>query len=153
MLKAARSLSRPGVLDAETTIGKAAEALTFASHIAFSAQGLREYTGLEDLQKGLRLARERTGAWVCYTDGPNGVSFIHGDAIRHVPAFAVRVADTLGAGDVWHGAFALALGEGRPEHDAVLFANAVAAIKCIKFGGRAGIPNRAETESFIRQRL
>lgn len=152
VLKAARRLSRPGVLDAETSVGEAAEALTLASHIAFSAQGLREYTGLDNLSAALRLAQSRTGAWVCYTDGANGVSFFDGDAVRHIPAFAVEVVDTLGAGDVWHGAFALALGEERREADAILFANAVAAIKCTQFGGRAGIPNRAETEAFMRQR-
>jgi len=152
VLKAARNLSRPGVLDAEVPVGEAAEALTLASHIAFSAQGLREYTGLQDLQAGLRQAQNQAGAWVCYTDGAKGVTFIDGDTMRHVPAFVVEAVDTLGAGDVWHGAFALALGEGRREEDAILFANAVAALKCTKFGGRAGIPNRTETEAFMRQK-
>lgn len=152
VLKAARNLSRPGVLDAEVPAGEAAEALTLASHIAFSAQGLHEYTGLDDLQAGLHLAQSRTSAWVCCTDGANGVAFIDGGVMRHIPAFAVEAVDTLGAGDVWHGAFALALGEGQREDEAILFANAVAAIKCTKFGGRAGIPGRAETEAFMRQR-
>jgi sulfofructose kinase len=152
VLKTARRLSRPGVIDAEVPVAEAAEALTLASHIAFSAQGLREYTGLDDLQAGLRLAQSQAGAWVCYTDGANGVTFSDGDAMRHVPAFAVESIDTLGAGDVWHGAFALALGEGHREEDAIVFANAVAAIKCTKFGGRAGIPNRAETEAFMRRK-
>jgi sulfofructose kinase len=152
VLKAAWRLSRPGVIDAEVPVAEAAEALTLASHVAFSAQGLREYTGLDDLQAGLRLAQRQADAWVCYTDGANGVTFIDGNTMRHVPAFAVEAVDTLGAGDVWHGAFALALGEGRREEDAIVFANAVAAIKCTKFGGRAGIPNRAETEAFMRQR-
>lgn len=152
VLKAARRLSRPGVLDAEVSVGVAAEALTLASHIAFSAQGLRDYAGLDDLESALGLAHERTGSWVCCTDGANGVTFLDGGAARHVPAFAVDAVDTLGAGDVWHGAFALALGEGRREDDAILFANAVAAIKCTRFGGRAGVPSRAEAEAFMRQR-
>lgn len=151
VLKAARRLSRPGVLDAETSAGKAAEALTLASHIAFSAGGLRDYTGLDDLHAGLRLAQGQTRAWACFTDGENGVTFIEDGALRNIPAFAVHAVDTLGAGDVWHGAFALAVGEGQREADAVTFANAAAAIKCTRFGGRAGIPDRAETEAFIRQ--
>jgi sulfofructose kinase len=152
VLRAARALSRPGVLDAEVPVGEAAESLVIASHIAFSAQGLREYTALEDLGAALRQAQRQTEAWVCYTDGANGVTFLSGDDLRHIPAFAVEAVDTLGAGDVWHGAFALALAEGRSEEDAVTFANAVAAIKCTKFGGRAGIPGREETEAFMRQR-
>ncbi|MEP4422880.1 MAG: PfkB family carbohydrate kinase, partial [Nitratireductor sp.] len=56
----------------------------------------------------------------------------------------------LGAGDVWHGAFALALGEGQAETEAIRFANAVAAIKCTRFGGREGTPDRIETDRFLR---
>lgn len=152
VLKAARALSRPGVLDAEVPVHEAMESVALASHVAFSAQGLRELTGLGDLNEALRLAKKKAGGWVCYTDGTNGVTFLDGNKIRHVPAFAVEVVDTLGAGDVWHGAFALALGEGRSEADAILFANAVAAIKCTKFGGRAGIPTREEAEAFMRKR-
>jgi sulfofructose kinase len=151
VLKAARKLSRPGVLDAEVPVQDAAEALALASHVAFSAQGLREFTGLDDLQAGLRLAQRKAGAWVCCTDGANGVTLLQAGEMRHIPAFCVDVVDTLAAGDVWHGAFALALGEGRQEAEAVVFANAVAAIKCTKFGGRAGIPSRRDVEAFIRK--
>ena len=34
---------------------------------------------------------------------------VEADGIGHVPSFRVDVVDTLGAGDIWHGAFALAL--------------------------------------------
>jgi sulfofructose kinase len=153
ILKAAKDRSRPGVLDAEAPVGEAAEALTLASHVAFSAQGLRDFTGQTGIEAGLRWARKELPAWLCCTDGANGVIFLGGDGQpRHIPAFAVDAVDTLGAGDVWHGAFALALGEGRREADAILFANAVAAIKCTRFGGRAGIPDRAEVEAFMNER-
>jgi sulfofructose kinase len=67
------------------------------------------------------------------------------------PAFAITPLDTLGAGDVWHGAFALLLGEGASPPDAIRFASAVAAIKCTRTNGRAGYPTRAETESFMKE--
>jgi sulfofructose kinase len=54
------------------------------------------------------------------------------------------------AGDVWHGAFALALAEGRPEREAVAFASAAAALKCIKGGGWGSIPDRAATDAFLK---
>ena len=63
--------------------------------------------------------------------------------------FPIEAVDTLGAGDVWHGAFALALAEGQGEREAVRFASAVAAIKCTRFGGRAGTPTRDEVERFL----
>ena len=71
---------------------------------------------------------------------------------RRLPAFEVDVADTLGAGDVFHGAFALGLAEDRPIEDVVRRASATAALKCTRFGGRAGIPTAAEVDEFLRQR-
>jgi sulfofructose kinase len=151
VLEAARARKRPGVLDADLIDHDVAEALAAASHIAFSARGLRDYAGMDDLSSALRKARERSGAWLCCTDGNKGVIFLDDGDVRRVPAFVVEAVDTLGAGDVWHGAFALALGEGKPEAEAILFANAVAALKCTRFGGRGGIPDRTETEAFMRR--
>ena len=68
-----------------------------------------------------------------------------------MPGYRVEAVDTLGAGDVWHGAFALKLAEGATETDAIRFASAVAAIKCTRRGGRAGTPTRAETEHFMKE--
>jgi len=66
-----------------------------------------------------------------------------------MPAYRVDVVDTLGAGDVFHGAYALALAEGRAVADAARFANAAAAIKCTRASGRRGIPSRAEVDAWI----
>jgi sulfofructose kinase len=152
LLSAARALSRPGVLDAEPPIAEATEALQVASHVAFSAQGLREFVGIDNLEKALADAVKHTRAWLCVTDGPREVIYLDEGAVRRIPAFEVKVVDTLGAGDIWHGAFALALGEGKREAEAARFANAAAAIKCMRFGGRTGTPARHEVEQFMRDR-
>ncbi len=93
--------------------------------------------------------RQRTDAWLCVTCGGEGVFWLEGDALRHLPAFEVEVVDTLAAGDVFHGALALALAERRGVGHALPFAMAAAAIKCTRFGGRDGIPHRAEVEQFL----
>jgi sulfofructose kinase len=56
------------------------------------------------------------------------------------------VLDTLAAGDVFHGALGVALGDGRGDADALRFAAAAAAIKCQRLGGVRGAPQRAEVE-------
>jgi Sugar kinases, ribokinase family len=84
------------------------------------------------------------------TTGEGGVFFIEEGKVAHEPAFAVDVVDTLGAGDVWHGALALALAEGMVPRPAVRFANATAAIKCTRFGGGRGAPSRAEVERLLQ---
>ena len=151
LMKIARERGVPGVLDGEAPIREAEAALGLASHIAFSAQGLRDWAGHNDLDTALGDAAVETGAFVCVTDGAKGVVWRQGTASGFEPAFAITPVDTLGAGDVWHGAFALRLGEGASATDAIRFASAVAAIKCTRINGRAGYPIRAETETFLKE--
>ena len=66
-----------------------------------------------------------------------------------MPGFQVAVVDTLSAGDVFHGAFALGLGEGQSLTQAASFANAAAALKCMVFGGRLGAPDRAAVKALM----
>ena len=150
-MQAARERGVPGVIDGEAPVMAAREALLAASHVAFSFQGLRDFTGQDDLHKGLREAYLQLGDWVCVTDGEHGVHIAHKDRLEHIPAFEVAAVDTLGAGDVWHGAFTLSLAEGTDARRAVRFANAVAAIKCMRFGGRNGTPDRAMVEAFLSE--
>ncbi len=126
--------------------------ISLATHPVFSAQGLREWSGEDDLAAGLHRLAAKGSGFAAVTDGANGVYFVAGEASGHVPAFPVRVVDTLGAGDVWHGAFAFALGEGQDAISAMWFANAAAAIKCSRAGGASGAPVRAEVETVLATR-
>lgn len=150
LMQLANDQGKPGVVDAEAPIADSEPAMRIASHVVFAAQGLREYTRTDDLRTGLAIAEERLGGFVGVTDGPDGIWWREFGVESHLPAFAVNVVDTLGAGDVWHGAFTLALGEKMPTEKAIRFSNAVAALKCTKPGGREGSPNREETETFLR---
>ncbi len=71
--------------------------------------------------------------------------------VRQTPAFPVHTVDTLGAGDVFHGAFALAITEGQDLADALRFASAAAALKCTRFGGAFAAPQRFEVEQLLSQ--
>ncbi|MCG8443922.1 MAG: PfkB family carbohydrate kinase [Caulobacterales bacterium] len=148
-LARARERGVPGVLDADHPVPREDRLLAAASHIAFSADGLARFLGDDDLKAGVARMAEETGVWCCVTDGAHGVYIAARGAVDHVPAPSVHAVDTLGAGDVWHGAFALALAEGREERAAVRFANAAAAIKCTRAGGRDGAPSLAEVRAFM----
>jgi len=149
VLTQARALGLPAVLDAEAPVRPAEGAVRAASHVAFAAPGLRDWTGHGDLERGIVEVAGETGGFVCVTDGAAGVWWTQGGRVAHQPAFPVEVVDTLGAGDVWHGAFALALAEGADARRAIRFASAAAALKCTRPGGRAGVPDRAEVEAFL----
>ena len=69
--------------------------------------------------------------------------------MQETPAFPVHTVDTLGAGDVFHGAFALGITEGQDLRTALRFASAAAALKCTRFGGAFAAPQRAEVEALL----
>jgi sulfofructose kinase len=151
-LEAARAAGLPAVLDADRPIPADGALLRAATHVAFSADALADFTGIADPRKALLSVAPALPGWCCVTAGREGVYSFEGGAIRHVPGFEVDVVDTLGAGDVWHGAFALALAEGGPEREAVRFASAAAALKVQRRGSRSGAPTRAELDAFLRSR-
>ena len=149
-LRHARALGVPAVLDHDRGAERLSdELLLAASHVVCSRQGLEDLTGTADVETGLRAARARTPAWLACTAGGDGVYWLEAERLRHLPAFAVRAVDTLGAGDVFHGAFALALGEGLAELPAMRFASAAAALKCTRFGGGSVSPTRTEVEALL----
>lgn len=153
VLAAARAARIHAVLDADKPMPPdpelRASLLAAASHVAFSADGLADLTGDRDPARALERVAASLDAWCCVTAGADGVYTCSGGVLAHQPAYRVPVVDTLGAGDVWHGAFALALAEGRDEPTAVRFAQAAAALKVTRGGGRAGAPARAEVEQFL----
>jgi sugar/nucleoside kinase (ribokinase family) len=149
---AARRCGIPVVLDGDGPMGEADQLVTLATHLVFSAEGLRATTGSSDLWAGLERVGAHTQAFLAVTDGANDILWREGSALRRLPVFAVEAIDTLAAGDVFHGAFVLALAEGRGEVEALRFAAATAAIKCTRFGGGAGAPNRADVDAFLAER-
>ena len=150
---AGRRRGLPVILDGDRPTVATDELLTACTHIVFAADGLRATAATDDLEAALREIARRTNSFLAVTDGERGVQWLEGNILRHLPAFAVDVVDTLGAGDVFHGAFALALAEGRDETGAMLFASAAAAVKCTRFGGIAGAPGREEIDQLLADRV
>ena len=100
-------------------------------------------TGEQDVETAARALAERTGAPVLVTLGAEGALLLDGEAER-LPAPAVEVVDTTGAGDAVNGALAAELAAGRPLREAARFAMAAAALSTRVAGARAGMPRRDE---------
>ena len=75
----------------------------------------------------LRKLGESFKGFLAVTDGADGVYWLDGGEVRHMPAFKVEAVDTLGAGDMFHGAFAFRLVETGDVVEAMRFAAAAAA--------------------------
>jgi sulfofructose kinase len=147
VLDAARAAGHPAILDADVgPPGDIVDLARRATHVAFSAPGLALVAGTASPGDGLRRMAASLPGCLGVTLGADGFLWLDGAHEHHVAGFPVTAVDTLAAGDVWHGAFALALGEGWPPAGAARFANAAAAIKCTRFGGRNGAPARAEVD-------
>ncbi len=102
---------------------------------------------------GFERSRNTPRAHVSVTLGERGVQWLDGDIVESIEAFTVDVVDTAAAGDVFHGAFALALAEGLDEPAGFRFAAAAAALKCSRPGARAGMPDRAAVDDLVAQAL
>ena len=150
MLQLAVRAGVPAVLDADAPVPTQSELPGAATHVAFSAPGLAEFTSEDDPDEGLRAADRRTEGWCCVTLGSRGTRILMDGTTTSIDACRVPVRDTLGAGDVWHGAFALALAEGQQVEDAVYFASAAAAAKVRNGAGRRGSPTREEALDLLQ---
>jgi len=87
---------------------------------------------------------------VWFTLGGKGSAGLIDGTFHEQPAFPVKVRDTTGAGDVFHGAYIVALMKGMPHIECARYASAAAAIKCTYVGGRTGIPTQDIIERFLR---
>jgi sulfofructose kinase len=151
VLLAARKHGIPTVLDADEPRHDSDDLLSIASHVVFSAVGLRATAGTDSLGRGLVDLAKRVSSFLAVTDGRNDVLWLEDGELRQFPAFRVDVVDTLGAGDTFHGAFALMLAEGADIRTAMRFSAAAAALKCAnpERAGILGAPSRAEVEAFL----
>jgi sulfofructose kinase len=151
-LRAAREAGVPAILDGEIADADILSELgRCADHVVFSQSGLEAFAGADD-NSGLRKMIGLGARVAAVTRGDAGVAWIESSApttLHRCPAFAVDAVDTLAAGDVFHGAYALALAEGAEVDAAMRFASAAAAIKCTRPGGRRGAPTRTEVDALL----
>lgn len=86
---------------------------------------------------------------VITTRGANGVQFIENNVKKLLPSHNVRITDTTGAGDTFNGVLAVKLGNGVVIGEAIMFANAAAALSITKIGAQGGMPTMEEVEDFL----
>jgi sulfofructose kinase len=148
----ARRRGIPVVVDVDRAMSLREGLLTASSHLVFSSEPLQETAGVADDGEALKKIAKLTPSFLAGTRGPKGTIWLdeHGN-LQQTPAFPVHTVDTLGAGDVFHGAFALAITEKQTLPEALRFASAAAALKCTRFGGAFAAPQRAEVSALLSQ--
>lgn len=105
-----------------------------------------------DWEAACRALVEMGPSYAGVTLGAEGAVGLDGEEFFEVAPFPVEpVVDTTGAGDVFHGSLNVGILKGWDFKTCMTFAAAVAAMKCRKLGGRAGIPTFAEAMAFLKE--
>lgn len=97
-------------------------------------------SGAASLKEKIYQLNKRIYGNLIVTHGDDGAYYPAADGLYQVGVPAVTAVDTIGAGDNFHAAFALALAKGYDLHRAVCFSVAVASLSCREYGGRKGVP-------------
>jgi sulfofructose kinase len=148
----ARTRGIPVVVDVDSAMSLRDGLLTASSHLIFSGEALRATADLPNDPDALKRIAGLTPSFLAATRGPLGTIWLdQAQGLREAPAFPVPTVDTLGAGDVFHGAFALAITEKQDLPSALRFASAAAALKCTRHGGAFACPLRPEVEALLSQ--
>jgi sulfofructose kinase len=146
----ARKDGVPTVLDADLGAREVLpELLAVTDYAIFSAPALREFAPGDDDDARLDYVLGLGVLHAGVTLGAQGYRWRERGGNGAMPAPKVDVIDTTGAGDAFHGAFALMLAEGMPAAECARAAVQVAAQKCTRIGGRAGLPRRAELDRLL----
>ncbi|MCW8087459.1 PfkB family carbohydrate kinase [Sabulicella glaciei] len=93
--------------------------------------------------------RAATSTDVAVTLAERGAEAATTEGLIQAGPFAVRVADTVGAGDAWCGVLAASLGRGLPLQAAMRRANAAAALACTRPGAAIAMPDAAQTDALL----
>jgi len=97
-----------------------------------------------------RILLERGLNRVIITLRSKGAMVIDNGGAEHVPGFKMSSIDTSVVNDVFNGALAVGLAEGKNFYEAVLFANAAAAVSASKIGALSSIPYRKEIMEVLK---
>ncbi|GAB6067440.1 sugar kinase [Methylothermus subterraneus] len=136
------------VLDAGSLHAGTEKLMFEVDYLIASRKFAAQWLGRDDPPEAL--AKLAVKAKTCViTLGEEGLIWQRGASRGALPAFPVQAVDTTGAGDIFHGAFAVALADGLSWLESLRFASAAAALGCTKLGARPGIPSRAQVEAFL----
>ncbi len=152
-LQAAKFARKHGVLvsiDAGTIVPGIEEMLSLSDIAIASEKFAERFLGLKDPEAAAKKLFGPNCRFSGVTLGSEGSYGFDGQKLFHQPSFKVDVVDTTGAGDTYHGAFVYKCVKGGSWADCMKFSAAVAAMKCMAFGGRAGIPALEAVESFLK---
>ena len=132
--------------------------LPYVDLLKLSEEDACQMTGEKSLLKALKKIGKHLKGKIIVTLGAKGSFYWNGEQKIHCPAFPVRVADTIGAGDGYTAGLILrycAEGEkafGENIENSLRFASAVSAIICTGHGAMQGLKDLKQVTNFVKSR-
>jgi sulfofructose kinase len=147
----ARQEGIPVVGDFDNRYSGVEALLEYVDYAVTSKDFPERLTAEGDLLKSLPIIHARFKCrLMAATLGCKGVIAWDGSRFLYCPAFRVKVVDTTGAGDIFHGAFLYGLVRGLPVEEILEFSCAAAALNCEALGARGRIGNLKKIEALRR---
>lgn len=146
LIDEARSLGIPSVLDAGSVHDGTLMLYNKVDYLITSEKFARQFSG-EDNPRTALAAMDGAAPFIATTWGADGVYWQDEEGQHHMPAFDIEAVDTTGAGDAFHGAFALGLAQGMSFRDNLKRASATAALTCLKPGARSALPDKSRVNA------
>ena len=140
----------PVTTDIEAVKPRTEELIDAVTIPIFAEPVPRALTGETDPETALRTLRRRHRGLLCVTLGWKGAAALDGDEFIYQPGFAVDVADTTGAGDIFRAGFICATLRGDTPAGALRFACAAAAVSCTRRGAINSVPSLDDVSALIR---
>jgi sulfofructose kinase len=147
-VRRARSLGVPVVADFSDPRRDYLRLLPWVDHAVVPEAFVRQWSPGDPADALRRLHREFGGSPVV-TLGARGGIYWHDGKVRRFRSPRVRVRDTTGAGDVFHGAFAAGLAHGLPLAEIAARAARAGALACTALGATTRLASRREWESRV----
>ena len=146
----ARAAGIPVIADLDELYSGVEDLIANVDYLIVSRNFPELLTGERSLEQALRLMKRRYGCTVAAaTLGEDGVLAWDGSRFHLRPAYRVAVADTTGAGDIFHAGFIYGLLQGWPLDRQLDFACAAAALNCTASGARGGIGPLERVEALM----
>ncbi|MEN8661631.1 MAG: PfkB family carbohydrate kinase [Lentimonas sp.] len=141
LIEEATTLGIPTLLDAGSINDGTRVLYNKVDYLITSEKFARQFSGEDDPRTALA-ALDGAAPFVACTWGADGVYWQDEYGQHHTPAFDIEAVDTNGAGDAFHGAFALGVAQGMQPKENLRRASATGALTCLKSGARPSIPEK-----------
>jgi len=163
---------RPGNISNKTSVkNRVLKLLKLADLAKLSEIDLEYLTGTKNPEKGLKTLKKMVKCELVLTLGSKGAIYYHyrspngnlsvrrTEEVIAIPAFKVKIADTIGAGDAFTaGLIYRLIKQGRAKFFSnmkpnMTFASAVSALICTQKGANLGLKNIKQVNSFLSKHL